>query len=424
MSAPDGRKVALVLSGGGANGAYEVGVVKALLAGKSPATDYQPLVPDIITGTSIGALNAAFLVAQWEEYGAASAGNLEAFWLDRLAGGAHPNGVFRIRASPFDLANPYSYLPNPLAPLQRLLADSGFLAWDGLQRAVAFAAKAGTGPLDRRLAGLLDLSTFISLEPLEETLLTLDFRAMRESRLWLKVLATNWGDGKLQVFWNHDMTDAFGPAALRASAAVPGIFPPAIIGAQTYVDGSVLLNSPLAPAIHAGAEVLHVVYLDPDIRNIPLDRLPQSIGTFTRMLQIGWAAAYNDDIGDAARINRVLAAMSRARTQLRLDAAAAELLVDIAEARPAAGRAALAPLEIRRYHPTHSLPGEIGFLNFDRDRLEVLIERGYDDAVHHDSLQSGDVFPTPERAAAASRNDPIGQRFAAAGVSSAPSARF
>ncbi|HYL05302.1 MAG TPA: patatin-like phospholipase family protein [Thermoanaerobaculia bacterium] len=423
MSTPDGKKVALVLSGGGANGAYEVGVLKALLAGKSPATDYQPLVPDIVSGTSIGAFNAAFLVSQWGEYGAAAAGNLETFWAERLAGsGIRPNGVFRVRGNVLDLADPYAYLPNPVLPLRRLLADGGFLAWEGLQRVVHLVA-GSEGPIDRRLAALVDLSTFISLEPLEETLLALDYRAIRQSPLWLKVLSTNWADGTLRVFWNHDMTDSFGPLALRASAAVPGIFPPAVLGAQTFVDGSVLLNAPLAPAIHAGAEVLHVVYLDPDIRNIPLDRLPQSFGTFTRMLQIGWAAAYNDDIGDAARINRVLAAMSRARTALRVDEAGGELLLDIAEARPAAGRPALAPLEIRRYHPRDSLPGDLGFLNFDRDRIEELIERGFDDAVNHDSRQSGDVFPTPERAAAASQGDPIRQRFAAAGASSAPPAR-
>src|SRR5258708_1348975 len=105
MSAPDGRKVALVLSGGGANRASEVGVVKALLAGRSPATDFQPLAPDIVSGTSIGALNAAFLVSQWAELGAAAGGALERLWLERLAGGIRGNGVFRLRGNPLDLAD-------------------------------------------------------------------------------------------------------------------------------------------------------------------------------------------------------------------------------------------------------------------------------------------------------------------------------
>jgi predicted acylesterase/phospholipase RssA len=42
---------AVVLSGGGAHGAYEVGVLKALMSGASWTTDNVPLDPNIITGT-------------------------------------------------------------------------------------------------------------------------------------------------------------------------------------------------------------------------------------------------------------------------------------------------------------------------------------------------------------------------------------
>jgi NTE family protein len=422
MSTPDGRRVALVLSGGGANGAYEVGVIKALLAGKSPATDFQPLVPDVIVGTSVGSFNAAFLVSQWAEQGAAAAGNLETFWLERLAGGGgRPNGLYRLRGNPLDLLDPYAYLPNPLRPLQRMFEDGAHLAWDGLRRLVHFATESREGPLDRRLLNIVDFTAFISLEPFERNLLALDYKAIRSSPIWLKIAATNWADGKLQVFWNHDMTDSFGPLAIRASAAMPGVFPPATIGTRTYVDGAVLLNTPLGLATRARAEVLHVIYLDPEIRNIPLSGIPQAISTFTRVSQIGWAAAYNDDIEDAARINRSLAAIERARTELRLDARGADLLLDVAEARPGPGRPALRPIEVRRYHPHEPLPGDIAMLNFDRDRIERLIEQGFLDAVHHDSQQMGDVFPTPERAAAARRGDPFSERSAAAaGVPPAP----
>ena len=59
----DGRepRQAVVLSGGGANGAYEVGVLLALCEGASPATDYVPLSAEIYTGTSVGAYNVAFM---------------------------------------------------------------------------------------------------------------------------------------------------------------------------------------------------------------------------------------------------------------------------------------------------------------------------------------------------------------------------
>lgn len=394
---PDGKKVAVVLSGGGANGAYEVGVLKALMSGRSAVTDYRRLEPDIITGTSIGALNAAFLVSQWDQYGTAAVGNLERLWMERLAGNVRTNGVYRLRGNPLELLSPSSYLPNPLPFFQRFLADSGFLAWQGLQRAVYFLTSDRNSSLEGRLIDLVDISIFISLEPLEQTLRLIDYPAIQRSSRWLKVAATNWATGELRVFWNHDMTETFGPIALRASAAVPGIFPPAEYGSQPYVDGSVLLNTPISLAIHAGAEILHVVYLDPEVSNIPLDRLPQTFNTMQRMFQIGWASAYNDDIGDAARINRSLAALERARTELRPDPRQEELLLDVAQVRPPADRPPFRPLEIRRYHPNDPLVGDVSLLNFDRDRIANLIERGFQDAVHHDPVQSKDVFPDVEQ---------------------------
>ena len=78
------RAQAVILSGGGANGAYEVGVLKALFMGQSAATLHTPLEPDIFTGTSVGAFNAAFLVSCWHKYGLASVANLENVWLSGL----------------------------------------------------------------------------------------------------------------------------------------------------------------------------------------------------------------------------------------------------------------------------------------------------------------------------------------------------
>ncbi len=52
---------AMIFSGGGADGAYQVGVAKALLNGKSRATDYLPVAPAVFTGTSIGSFNSSFL---------------------------------------------------------------------------------------------------------------------------------------------------------------------------------------------------------------------------------------------------------------------------------------------------------------------------------------------------------------------------
>jgi NTE family protein len=79
---PSSGKTAMVLSGGGANGAYEVGVLKALCTGKSKVTQFQPLNPDIFSGTSIGSFNAAVLVSRAAEQDHCAAEYLEKLWLD------------------------------------------------------------------------------------------------------------------------------------------------------------------------------------------------------------------------------------------------------------------------------------------------------------------------------------------------------
>jgi len=248
--------------------------------------------------------------------------------------------------------------------------------------------------LERRLVQLVDISLLVDLGPLERTLRKLDYRAIQRSRKWLKIAATNWATGELRVFWNHDMTDGFGPVVLRASAAVPGIFPPAEVGAQPFVDGSVLMNTPLSLAIHAGADVLHVIYLDPDVSSIPLPRIPQSFSTMQRMLQIGWAAAYNADIAAASRINRTLQAVDEIRPRLPVGDRAAELLQGLVETRTPTGRKPFRRLTIHRYHPHEELSsGALGMLNLDRDHLEDLIDKGYTDATLHDCDQEGCVLP-------------------------------
>ena len=65
-SAGQGRRerVALVLSGGGALGAYEVGVLKALCQGLCPGLGPRKLEATLRVGTSVGAFNAAFLAAR------------------------------------------------------------------------------------------------------------------------------------------------------------------------------------------------------------------------------------------------------------------------------------------------------------------------------------------------------------------------
>src|SRR6266849_85196 len=97
-------ETALILSGGGAYGAFGIGVMKVLYAGASSATNYQPLDAGIFSGTSVGAFNATVMVDQPQESGLNRVRSLERIWVDLVADypGRCGNGIYRLRGNPAD----------------------------------------------------------------------------------------------------------------------------------------------------------------------------------------------------------------------------------------------------------------------------------------------------------------------------------
>ncbi len=404
---PQRARTAVVLSGGGANGAYEVGVLKALLAGRSPSTGCEPFVPAIFAGTSIGSFNAAFLAAQWDANGSTATGNLERVWLDRLASGdGRGNGAYRLRGDVFELFRPAAFLANPLQPWLQLGRDAAYLGWDGVQRGVHLVAANEEG-IRQRAAELFNFASFVSVEPWRQTIeRSIDFSFLRRSTRRLRVTATNWMTGEPKVFVNLDMTDGLGPKILMASSAIPGVFPPVMIGAEPHVDGGVLMNTPLKPATDAGADVLHVIYLDPDPRRIPMDDLQSTVGTAYRMQSISWAERVNDDIEDAEAINKsleLLAELDQPAAAVAAEPGAAPALSrSIAKVmRRARAKRRYRPLTVHRYRPRDELSaGSLGMLNLDPSHIAALIDRGFSDAVQHDCAAAGCVLPFAGRSAA------------------------
>jgi predicted acylesterase/phospholipase RssA len=394
MSETRGLKHAVVLSGGGADGAYEVGVMKALFSGRAAFT-HGPVEPEIFTGTSIGAFNAALLVSQWEEYGATAISDLERVWRDVLADrlDSTGNGGYRFRLNPFDFLSPRNYLPNPLQPVLQLAQDSLYLAWDGLQRFVGLIQS--TAPLAERILSLFDLTSIVSREPLEQTVSeTIQLENIRRSQKTLIIAATNWDSGELKLYRNNDMSDYLGQRAILASAAIPGFFPPTEVGAQPFVDGGVVLNTPLVPAIEAGADILHVIYMDPDVSNIPQVDLGSTLQTMYRMQVIGWARLMNREIDHDQTLNRA------ARILGQLDPQVARRIEDFFFTRDPnskfAHRLRRPPghreVTIHRYHPYENFGGLLGFLNTNRDRIARLIDQGFNDAVYHNCAESACVL--------------------------------
>jgi predicted acylesterase/phospholipase RssA len=369
----------VVLSGGGIAGAYGVGVLKALLTNRE-----RPFHPEVFAGTSIGSLNASFLVSQWGTDGLSAIANLETLWLDQISnqrGGLGRNGIYRLRGSLFDLLNPEELLANPFRVLARLADDGVFFLVEGLRMASHFAHS--QEDLWQRCANLFHLSLLFSSEPLDAIIKNLDFARIRSSRHGLRIISTNWQSGELRTFDNKDMTDEMGPLIIAASSAIPGFLRPVLIGAEPHVDGGVLMNTPLTPAIQAGASELHVIYIDPRVYTVPLPPLESTLDSAYRQQLISWANAVNENIETVRRVRTRLAAQER---QYEHSEAGRRDFLRLARLMDVRG---LMGLTIHRYHFHDDLAGSaVGLFNFDRRHVERMIKQGFHDASQHDCNRS------------------------------------
>lgn len=182
---------AFVLSGGGSLGAVQVGMLLAL--------SDRGVTPDLLVGTSVGALNAAY-----------------------LAGDPGPSGV-------------------------RRLAE----VWGRLRRADVFPTP-GTAAL-AALAGRGD--HLVSNSPLRRLIESnLSYERLEDAPWPVTVVAT-------EVATGYEVVLSSGPAvdAVLASAALPGVFPPVRLGDHLLMDGGVVNNTPISVARSLGADRVVVV---------------------------------------------------------------------------------------------------------------------------------------------------------------------
>jgi predicted acylesterase/phospholipase RssA len=391
---PDGQVVrAMVLSGGSAYAAYQVGVLKALLRGESGATGYEPLNPDVYVGTSGGGFNAAFMVSQPGLDTLATLSSLEQVWVDQLA--ADPatcrEGAIRIRGD----VSQYNILrclaSNPVLPLSRIAEDTTFFARDFLTRA-AYAVAPPPRPLGRRALEFADATALISIEVFVRVMhQVIDLAGIRTSDKALRLATTNWRTGEVCIFANEDMSDQIGHAAIEASIAFPGLRPVWIEG-EPYVDGGYLLNTPLRPAVAAGSDELHVVFMDPDIRDIPVREFDNAFDVVDKLYHVMQAAFLNWNITIARQANQAIDFID----QGRFDASQARGIVDLIGGFLGPTGVIETPLRqlvIHIYHPRENIGGTLGLLNFDRGHITGLIAKGYADAISHDCVASGCIVP-------------------------------
>lgn len=242
MQSPTSRpKVGFVLSGGGSRGAYEAGIIHYLRTDLSRRLGYQVPI-DIVTGTSVGAINAAFLAATMEDP-VAQAQRIVDGWRS-----LEIEELISLKAS------------DMLRGLRLLLgADPG-----------------PPPPGSFRYGGLLDTSGLerfvIRVIPWRGIERNLRSRALHA----ISVSATHVGTGHTVVFlssaepvpreWSRDpfvrhRAARLGPRHVLASAAIPMLFPAVKIGDEYFTDGGLRQNTPMSPAIRLGADRLLLVSL-------------------------------------------------------------------------------------------------------------------------------------------------------------------
>jgi NTE family protein len=234
---PDYGDLAAVLTGGGARGAYQVGVLRAL------ARHFPGLRIPVLFGVSAGAVNATFL-AQHQGTFAEAAEDLAARWTSLT-----PEQVFRVDAS--QLASNGAHWLLRLASGGRLAARStrGLVDTQPLREFLERTLGARSG---EQLAGIEANLARGSLRAL--ALGTTNY-ATGQSIIWIqgREIAT-WERPK-----RRSMHTRIGVEHIMASAALPLFFPAVRIGQDWYGDGGLRLTAPLSPALHLGADKILAV---------------------------------------------------------------------------------------------------------------------------------------------------------------------
>jgi len=183
---------AFVLSGGGSLGAVQVGMLQAL--------GERGVEPDVVVGTSAGAINAAFV-------------------------GGHGMSA-------------------------EALADLAGL-WRSLRRRDVFALR----PVRGLLAAVGIRPSLFTAEPLRRLVESnLGYQDLSDARVELHLVATDLCSGKEVLLTSGDAA-----SAVVASAAIPGVFPPVCRGGRVLIDGGIAEHAAIRHAIDCGADEIYLL---------------------------------------------------------------------------------------------------------------------------------------------------------------------
>lgn len=360
-------RIGLVLTGGGARAAYQVGLVRHL-AKRLPEFHF-----DVLTGVSAGAINASFL-ASHPGSAAEATQDLSQIWLELT-----PDQVFRDDG--WSLGGMVvRWLLNLASgglryrPQVRGLVDTSPL---GSHLASVLGAEADNG---RVLAGIADNLARGRLEAVAVTTVE-----------WSTGHTVTWVQGRDIDTWERPKRRSEHASLtldhVLASASLPLIFPAVRIGGAWHGDGGVRLTSPLSPALHLGCDRLIAVSTrhEPPVPSLAAPSYPPPAQFLGVLMNAVFLDQLDQDANRLRLINGLLARLPEAeRGALRL--------VDLVLLRPSEDLGRLAT----RFEPqlpkafrflTRGLgtrdtksPDLLSLLMFQPDYIRAMIEVGERDA--------------------------------------------
>lgn len=278
------KKTALVLSGGGARGAYQVGVLKAM-ADMHPKKAANPFT--IISGTSAGALNAVAMASSANNF-RLGVKKVEKIWsnleVDQVVKSRRRDliaNVWRIFYSFFNsgvgIGRPVALLDNE--PLSSLL--------DRVIRFENIQPRIDAGYLD---AVAISATSYVTGNSVSF------FQGRPDLKRWHRTKRIG-------------VPAMLGVEHLMASSAIPSVFPAVKIGREYYGDGSVRQLAPLSTALRLGAERIVVIGVRGH-SNTPVesrrDHSPSMAQTLGHIFNSAFIDALESDLENLERVNELV----------------------------------------------------------------------------------------------------------------------
>ncbi|MEW5915101.1 MAG: patatin-like phospholipase family protein [Gemmatimonadota bacterium] len=364
----DNSGLALVLGGGGARGAYQVGVLRAI------ARRYPDIAFPILTGVSAGGVNTAHI--------ASSRGSMQTTLDDlvRLWLSLTPEQVYRV--------DPWTLSRNAARWGWRLFAG-------GLGEAERIRSLVDTAPLREFLERALVSDPDGTMPGIQANIASGKLSAVALSATdYTTAQSVTWVQGESIELWERPQRKSMRTRLtldhVMASTALPLLFPAVRVGRDWYGDGGIRLTSPLSPAIHLGATGILTISTRYDRSRQEADQ-PQVPGypPPAQVLGVLYNAIFLDlidqDVMRLERTNRLLERLTDAqRGTLRI--------IDVLVIRPSQDLGRLS----REYEPRlpkgfrfltrglgtrrTSSPDILSLVMFQEDYLRRLIELGEADA--------------------------------------------